>query len=79
MTALPPDLLKVDCRAFGRKLAACSKGKVTRSTLEKRCEISKKIPSHSSLFYLRFAQCVAKVHGCSRPAFAKCITAAKPK
>ena len=77
--SIPPDLLGVNCKAFARKLSTCSKGKVTRSSMERRCNISKKIPTHSSIFYLRFAKCVAQVRGCSRTRLSKCITTARPK
>ena len=76
--AIPPELLKVDCNAFARKLSTCSKGKVGRSSMRLRCSISKKVLTHSSIYYLRFAKCVAAVRGCSKPKLSKCITTARP-
>jgi len=76
--AIPPELLSVNCGAFARKLSTCSRGKVTQSSMRQRCSNSKKILTHSSIFYLRFAKCVAQVRGCKKDKFAKCITAAKP-
>jgi V8-like Glu-specific endopeptidase len=76
--AIPPDLMKVSCTTFARKLSTCSKGKVTRSVSRRRCEISKKLPTHSSVYYLRFAKCIIEVRGCSATKLSKCITKAKP-
>jgi V8-like Glu-specific endopeptidase len=76
--AIPPELLKVDCNAFARKLSTCSKGKVTRSSMRLRCSISKKVLTHSSIYYLRFAKCVAAVRGCSKTKLSKCITTGRP-
>ncbi len=77
--SIPPELLRVNCKAYARKFSTCSKGKVVRATTQRRCDISKKILTHSSVFYLRFAKCILAVRGCSRTKLSKCITAANPK
>ncbi len=74
--AIPAELLAVSCKGFARKLSVCSKGKVERRATERRCNISKKLPTHSSVFYLRFARCIVRVKGCAKKRLRPCIAEA---
>jgi hypothetical protein len=70
---VPAALKKVNCARLGKKVRTCSKDKNLARSFEHRCNVSKKIPSQSSISFLLVARCMNAVKGCSKTAFSNCL------
>ncbi len=74
---IPAALKAVDCKAFGRTMSVCSKGRVAGKSMQARCEVAKRVATVSSVKTLTFATCVLAVRRCNRAQLSACIAKLK--